>query len=199
MVPRLPTFTQAMQLFVLGKGDPIYGGIVMFVFAIGTVPSFLSIGALASFLKKEWLHNISSGAGILVIVLGVFLLPSALTLVSIGSGVNNAKALSVGSQIADDSMYDDIEPQVVHMNVRGLDYYPHQFTVKKGVPVKWIIDGSQARGCAQILTMPEMNIYKRLSTKEENVIEFVPTDVGKLPFHCSMAMTTPGAKFIVTE
>jgi sulfite exporter TauE/SafE/copper chaperone CopZ len=186
-------FTQAMQLYVLAIGSPILGGITMAVFAIGTLPSFLSIGAFASFLKKEWLHTASIVAGIIVIFLGAFLLPSALTLV--GSGISSIDVGSGGSDIA--ALLPG-EFQEVKMRVEGLDYYPHQFEVKVGVPVRWIIDGSGARGCAQILTMPKMKIFERLNSNGDTVIEFMPAESGELPFHCSMAMTTPGAKFIVT-
>lgn len=182
-------FTQAMQLYVLSMGDPLFGVIAMSVFAIGTLPSFLSIGAIASYMKKEWLHTASVVAGILVIFLGIFLFPSALTLANSG-GSNTAL------DEAPDVDTSGIEPQIVNMKINGLSYYPHQFEVKAGIPVLWVIDGSQARGCGQILTMPKMNIFERV--QGQTVIEFTPTAKGELPFHCSMAMTTPNAKFIVT-
>jgi len=190
-------FTQAMQLFVLGKGDPLFGGAAMFVFALGTLPSFLSIGAFASSLKKEWLHKASVVSGVIVIILGLFLLPSALTLVSSGSAIESTEQYA--SFEVDDALPAavDGDVQIVNMKVTGLSYSPHQFTVKKGVPVKWIIDGSAARGCGQILTAPKLEVFERLSNSAPTIIEFTPTTSGDIPFHCSMAMTTRDAKFIV--
>lgn len=188
-------FTQAMQLFVLGKGDPVFGAIAMGVFAIGTLPSFLSIGYLTSSMKKEWLHNISLVSGIVVVFLGLFLFPSAMRLATTGGADIPTNVAAAMEDIETLPIVDGY--QIAEMKVVGLEYSPHQFYVKKDIPVKWIIDGSRARGCAQILTAPKLKLFERLNTRETNMYEFTPTSTGEIPFHCSMAMTTPNAKFIV--
>jgi sulfite exporter TauE/SafE/copper chaperone CopZ len=44
-------FTQALQLYVLGKGSIMTGALTMLVFALGTLPALLSLSALSSFAK----------------------------------------------------------------------------------------------------------------------------------------------------
>jgi len=191
-------FTQAMQLFVLGVGNALFGAVALFVFALGTLPSFLSIGVLTSFLKKGWMSKLSVASGVLVIMLGLLLLPSGLTLMGFQTPDLGSENIAQSS-LADVSQSASGEFQEVKMSVVGLSYSPHQFTVKKGIPVKWVIDGTQARGCGQILTMPKEDIFVRLDSYQQTVIEFTPSQTGDLPFHCSMAMTTPNAKFIVVD
>jgi plastocyanin domain-containing protein len=66
-------------------------------------------------------------------------------------------------------------------------YEPSTLTVKAGVPVRWIVDGTNALGCTSILTIPSMRISQALHGGR-NIIEFTPTARGTLPFMCSMGM-----------
>ena len=47
-------FTQALQLYVLGKGSFATGAVTMLVFALGTLPALLSLSALSSFAKGDF-------------------------------------------------------------------------------------------------------------------------------------------------
>ena len=78
------------------------------------------------------------------------------------------------------------------MTVGGLDYYPSQFKIKKGVPVEWNIDGANARGCAQIITIPKLGMIKQLSRTEITTITFTAQEAGWLKFTCGMGMAGPG-------
>jgi plastocyanin domain-containing protein len=73
------------------------------------------------------------------------------------------------------------------MTQRANGYSPNSFTIKKGIPVKWIITSESAYSCAASILMPSMNIQQGLK-EGENVIEFTPKQVGTLPFSCSMGM-----------
>jgi len=72
-------------------------------------------------------------------------------------------------------------------NNRG--YSPNKFSLKKGVPVKWIIDAQAPYSCASSLIVPKLGIQENLKAGE-NIIEFTPTEIGQLPFSCSMGMYT---------
>jgi plastocyanin domain-containing protein len=83
------------------------------------------------------------------------------------------------------------------MQVKGYEYVPSQFTVIAGTPVEWRVDGRNASGCAQIITIPGMRLTKRLSKAGVTTINFTPQQEGRLDFSCTMGMTTPGAHFAV--
>ena len=89
------------------------------------------------------------------------------------------------------------EPQRISMKVVGLDYQPHQFTVKQGVPVQWWIDASEADGCGRILVAPRLGIQKILSANSTTLISFTPDKPGDYAFNCGMGMMTPDSKITV--
>jgi plastocyanin domain-containing protein len=79
--------------------------------------------------------------------------------------------------------------QVVHMTETNSGYTPNSFTVKRGVPVKWVIDAQAPYSCASVIGIQKLKIQKFLKPGE-NVVEFTPTEVGQLKFSCSMGMYT---------
>lgn len=87
---------------------------------------------------------------------------------------------SVGSEISGNV-------QEVRMIVSGFGYNPAKLQVKKGIPVRWVINVTQLAGCNQGIMMPQYNIRKNLSLGE-NIIEFTPQEDGTIPFSCFMGM-----------
>lgn len=77
--------------------------------------------------------------------------------------------------------------QIVRMAVVGYKYEPETITVKAGQPVRWIVDATQATGCAQSLVMRKYGINAVLQGSN-NVFEFTPTQTGTVSFSCSMNM-----------
>ncbi|PJA87185.1 MAG: heavy metal transport/detoxification protein, partial [Candidatus Moranbacteria bacterium CG_4_9_14_3_um_filter_42_9] len=68
-------------------------------------------------------------------------------------------------------------------------YSPNKFTIKKDIPVRWVIDATAPYSCASSLMIPKLNIQKNLKSGE-NIIEFTPKETGRLVFSCSMGMYT---------
>ncbi len=186
-------FTQALQLYVLTTGSPIVGGLTMLAFSLGTLPGLLSLGALSSFTKGTAQKYFVRVAAVLVILLGVFSIFSGLNLV--GIDVNSASHTTAQSQTFSTNMENG--EQVVHMRVDGATYTPHRFTVLQGVPVRWEIDGRNAEGCAQVITIPKLGKTESLPKDSIKVIEFTPKNTGTISFSCTMGMTTPGSAFDV--
>ena len=190
-------FTQALQLYVLGKGDAVTGALTMLAFSLGTLPSLISIGAFSSFAKGNALKYFTTFSAVLVIFLGVYNIPSGLTLTGANtlflSDEGTGNDFGGGTGLGGNDAVPIIDgKQIVTMKVDGLDYSPSRFTVKSGVPVEWHVDGSGAQGCAQILSLRQMGITERLSRSEETVITFTPQQAGTLQFSCSMGMAGPG-------
>ena len=79
--------------------------------------------------------------------------------------------------------------QVIHMTESAAGYLPNSFTIKKGVPVRWEIESTPDRSCANALIVPSYKIREFLKPGS-NVLEFTPTQTGQIPFSCSMKMFT---------
>lgn len=176
-------FTQAMQIYAVSTGSFVQGSLIMLLFAIGTMPGLLSLGGLTSTVRGAFASQFFKVVGLAVIVFGV---------INISNGYNLAGYTlpSVASDVAKEqapTVPVENGKQIVRMSQLAYEYQPNQFTVKKGVPVKWIITSENQYTCAAYITMPQLGISQALK-EGENIIEFTPTRTGKLKFTCSMGM-----------
>jgi sulfite exporter TauE/SafE/copper chaperone CopZ len=193
-------FTQALQLYVLSKGDVVAGALTMFFFALGTLPALLSLSALSSFAKGSFQRYFLKFAGVTVIFLGFFSMNNGFAL--LGKNISLASVFQsppVESNVQRENSNVEMVNgrQIARMKVNALDYFPYRFTVLQGVPVDWEIDGSEAVGCAQVVTVPKLGIAEYLTPGSITKITFTPQEIGTLPFQCGMGMTTRGAAFTV--
>jgi hypothetical protein len=190
-------FTQALQLYVLGKGSFTTGALTMLVFALGTLPALLSLSALSSFAKGGFQKRFLRFAGAAVIVLGVLNIEYGLVLSGLGTGSNPAIAETEPDSETPVRATQMDGKQVVVMRVVDFDYVPHIFEVKQDVPVEWRIDSSEAVACGQFLIAPQLGVRKLLSLIGTTTITFTPRQTGEFMFNCGMGMMRPGSKFIV--
>lgn len=191
-------FTQALQIYVLSKGDPMLGAITMFAFSLGTLPGLLSLGALSSFLKGTAKRLLFKTAGVAVLLIGLFTIQNGFVLAGLYA-TDVDTPIQDTSQSSDPNVKIENGVQIVEMQVRGYDYYPSQFKISKNMPVEWKIDASKAAGCAKVITIPKTGLLEYLPSDKIKTIKFTPDEVGDLEFMCTMAMTTRGAKFSVVE
>lgn len=180
-------FTQAMQFYAMSTGSFATGALVMGAFALGTVPGLLGIGGITSVVKGIFAKRFFKFAGLLVIFFSLFNISNGYNLTGwqIGSGGNTSNVV----QINDPNVKMENGVQVVRMTENSRGYSPNNFTVKKGISVKWIIDAQDPFSCASSLTISKLGIRKSLKAGE-NIIEFTPKDTGVLKFSCSMGMYT---------
>ncbi len=79
--------------------------------------------------------------------------------------------------------------QEVRMKVIGLDYEPSTLAITAGQKVRWIIDATNAQGCARTMVSPAIGVKQPLKSGE-NIIEFTAPAAGTIQFSCSMGMTS---------
>lgn len=181
--------TQAMQLYAISSGSFAAGALIMGLFALGTAPGLLSIGGLVSSFKKNTAGKFFKFAGVVVVALALFNISNGFNLTG-WSGSISALANSFSSAAAvSNANFAPIEngQQIVKMIESNSGYSPNEFTIKKGVPVRWIIDAQAPYSCASSIVMRKFNIRKTLSAGE-NIIEFTPTAIGRIDFSCAMGM-----------
>jgi len=181
---------QAMELYALGTGSFTRGALSMAAYALGTIPLMFGFGAFVSYLSKNYIKKIMKISAVIV---------GLLALVMIGRGLANfgfnffwptTSANGVGqNQPVATGNYQEVKMAVTYSG-----YQPNVLYIKKGVPVRWIIDGSGITGCTSVIQIPSLGIRQNL-TRGENIIIFTPTQTGELPFACGMQMVW--GKFIV--
>ncbi len=181
-------FTQALQLYVLSQGSFAVGALTMLVFSLGTLPGLISLGAISSFAKGVFQKYFTKTAAVVVILLGALSLVNGFALTGSVIGVN-----SISDNIIGDSGIKIVEgKQIVEMEINGLDYTPATFTLKQGIPVEWRINGKNARGCASVISVPNLGITEYIPKDAIKTIEFTPEKTGAIRFTCSMGMAGPG-------
>src|SRR3989339_617333 len=171
-------FTQATQVYALGLASPWQSALTMAIFAIGTAPAIIFIGSLRGLLKSTFYQYFMKTVAVGVLILGLYYASNFLAIY--GIGLSNKTNKSYESNVINGK-------QIINMDVISGGYRPNYFTVKKGIPVKWIIDGKNVFGCQGYFVVPSLSISKALNAGE-NLIEFTPTETGFINFSCGMGM-----------
>ncbi|EKE14347.1 MAG: Heavy metal transport/detoxification protein [uncultured bacterium] len=174
-------FTQATQVYALGLASPWQSALTMGIFALGTAPAIIFIGSLRGLLKSILYQYFMKTVAVGVLILGVYYASNFLSIYGINIGFSqNIKGTKTNVNI-------ESGKQVIYMDVISGGYSPNQFTIKKGVPVKWVINGKNVFGCQGYFVVPSLSISKALNAGE-NLIEFTPKETGFINFSCGMGM-----------
>ena len=178
-------FTQAMQVYAIGTGNFWGGAIVMGAFALGTIPGLLSVGSLSSVIKGKLAQYFFSFVGLVVLVFALINISNGLNLTGIDLTPDRVEKKSAVTIDPNVTMEDGV--QVVRMAENSQGYSPNSFTIQEDIPVKWVVNATAPYSCASALLLPKYKIRSFL-TAGENIINFTPTEVGKLHFSCLMGM-----------
>ncbi len=166
-------FTQAVQLYALGLADPIKSSVTMMVFALGTTPVLMMIGFLSSLIKSKYYLTFQKVIAVLIIIIGIFPLINILPKKQTRVDRTNVKVES--------------GVQIIKMDVDSSGYSPNLFTIKKDIPVRWLINGKNVYGCQAAFVVPALGVQKTLQPGE-NKIEFTAKEAGTINFSCGMGM-----------
>ncbi len=188
---------QAIYIMAAGTGSMVEGAKMLFVFGVGTLPVLLGFGYFTSFVSAKATNKILKASGAIVIILGLVMLNRGIALTGSGYDINS---IMTGSGVSEDGEEVDVEMkngyQIIRMEVSRYGWSPDKFVLKKGIPVKWVVTTTELNGCNKAINVPKLGIEFD-NKMGEQIIEFTPNEVGKIPFSCWMGMI-PGL-FIVVE
>ena len=187
-------FTQSMQIFALVSGSFWTGAMSLFLFALGTLPMLVVLGATASWIKMNRFTAAKYAIGIVLVIFSIFTFRSGFSLLGVKSDV--ISATNEEQPIPDERTSNQSSQNIqnVEMRVTARGFEPNVFKVKKNMPVKWVIKGEQVTGCTNKIIIPSLDISKNLSYGE-NIVEFTPVRSGEIVFSCGMGMVR--GKFVV--
>lgn len=179
-------FTQTAQTIALASGSATRGALIMLSFALGTLPvlSGISFIGYVKNKKRVWLTSLTGAA---LVVFGISQFDGALTVFGAPFTIVSAFHSLTQSNTNAPAIGLDTQQQVVKMTVAYGAFSPDQLVIKKGVPVRWEIQGVDISGCASSIVVPSYGIRKVLS-RGLNVVTFTPRTAGIIPFSCSMGM-----------
>ncbi len=189
---------QAIYIMAAGTGSMLEGAKLLFVFALGTLPVMLGFGFLTSLISGKATRRILKASGVIVIVLGLIMINRGVSLT--GTGLDTSSIVSSvtadSNELAGNAAEISGDYQVIRMDVTSEGWEPDRFVLKKGVPVRWIINGKEINGCNNAIQVPRYGLSFDIKPGEQ-VIEFTPDEEGVVSWSCWMGMI-PGT-FIVKE
>lgn len=170
-------FTQVMQLYAISTGSFVQGALIMSLFAIGTAPGLLGVGGLTAAFNGAKARQFFATAGLAVILLGWYNISNASRIVFPSNDTVEYKATS--------------DAQLLESTFRlRSDINPRNFTVKAGLPVKFVVDAKEdGQGCMSTIMIP--GLFSKplfLAGGEKIVMEFTPSKKGDYPITCAMGV-----------
>jgi sulfite exporter TauE/SafE len=177
-------FTQAVQIYAMSTGSPLRAGVVMSLFAIGTLPGLLGIGGVTSVVRGGVAIRFFRFAGVTVLAFAAFNISGALVVLAPGLGAADAAA---GNTVSENVTLEGANKQVLHTTQVANGYEPASATVYAGREVRWEID-SVAVSCATSLNASDLGIAPANLQAGLNVFSFTPTGTGTIQYSCGMGM-----------
>lgn len=192
-------FTITVQGLALISGNPLQGGIMMALFALGTAFPLLFFGlsAIEFLSRRHFAYQFSKVAGVLILFFALFNINSQLNVLGYSSfndffrkpvpGTQDAK---VNSEISEEGLAPIVNgKQLLKMDAFSYGYEPNYFKVKVGIPVRWEITDRGTSACTNVIISRSLFEGEiSLTPGETSVKEFTPTKPGKYKFSCWMGM-----------
>ena len=176
-----------MQLVAIAIGSFWPAAMLMAAFALGTVPVLLLLGVVSGTGRIGQAAILRKIIGVVIIIFAIYTAMTAFALFDAGSA---------GGQLNAPQAVANVAKQEITMTVDYNGFTPSVFTLKRGVPVRWIIKAKGLTGCNNEIIVPALSLDKKLSYGD-NLVEFTPTEIGTIKFSCWMGMIR--GKFLVTE
>lgn len=186
--------TQAMEVVAISSGSPISGALIMFAFILGTTPTFLILGFLATRLRGRFHQVFALAAAVLILILGVLSLDGGLNILGSPLAPSRILASMFNPRGFNTPSGTPILAQVVNgvqelrINAFPTSYSPSYLSVRSGQPIRLRLVTNENYGCTRAFTIPSLGIRELLQETGEKVIELPAQSPGQLFFTCSMGM-----------
>ena len=188
-------FTQAVQIYALSTGSPLFAGAIMAVFAIGTAPGLLALAGLPVVVPSTMRPTLLRLVGVVVLGFafvnagaGIRLSGVTLPVVRRRGGGRGAAPRERRRRRRDAGAH--------HLPGRAAGTAPATCPSTPGIPTRWTIESSTASTCAAFLVVPELGIQVRLH-EGSNTIDLPALPPGTLAYSCAMGMY--GGRITVVE
>jgi uncharacterized protein len=178
-------FTQAVQIYALSTGSPLFAGALMATFAIGTAPGLLALAGLPVLVPSRMKPGLLRLVG--VVVLGFALLngSAGLRLAGIQLSLPGVEPVAAAAPPAGITAPDGGQVLTTHQDGGG--YSPGNVSIYAGTRTHWIVKSSTTGTCAASLVVPSLGLQARLHVGD-NTIELPAMASGTLDYSCAMGM-----------
>jgi uncharacterized protein len=202
-------FTQAVQIYALSTGSPLFAGALMATFAIGTAPGLLAVAGLPTVVPSGMRPTLLRLVGVVVLGFAILNGSAGLRLAGVSLPAPGAQSVAAARPIATEPLATDLiatgptvtdtalgptaaaptpdraQRLTTYQNEDG--YTPEEVTIYAGIPTHWTIKSSSTVSCTFALVVPDLNIQVTLELGD-NTIELPALSKGKLDYSCAMGM-----------
>ncbi len=181
--------TQAMEVLAIGSGSPLIGAIVMFLFVLGTSPTFFVLGFVATQLRGPTGQWFTRGAVVLIFVLAFVSFNGGLT--ALGSPLAPSRIFAslfpgtYGTPVVAKTVGDR---QEITIEASSRGYTPNYIIAKPGQPLRLKLVTKDTISCSRLFTIADFGIEKNLPMTGETVIDLPSMPAGDVYFSCNMGM-----------
>jgi sulfite exporter TauE/SafE/copper chaperone CopZ len=175
-------FTQAVQIFALSTGSPIFGAALLATFAIGTAPGLLALAGLPVVVPSGARPTLLRLVGVVVLAFGFLNAGAGLQLAGITlPGIGIAAAAEPTSTLTADGR----QLLTTYQDAEG--YSPANAVIYAGIPTDWTIESSTVTTCAATLVIPAWDTGTQLKLGP-NKFRLPALPAGVIRYSCAMGM-----------
>jgi uncharacterized protein len=176
-------FTQAVQIYALSTGSPLFAGLLLATFAIGTAPGLLALAGLPVVVPSTARPTLLRLVG--VVVIGFAFVNGSAGLRLSGMTFPTFGIESVSAAVPAGPVVDGKQSLHTYQDLQG--YRPGNVTIYAGIPTTWTIESTNTATCASFIRIPSLGLAGALR-KGPNTVELPPLRAGTLSYTCSMGM-----------
>ncbi len=189
-------FTITAQGLALVSGNAVQGALIMFLFALGTLPALLAIGfSSVKFSSRPHLAlRFAKIAGVLVLFFALFNINNQMNVLGYSNFTDFFRQSNNANNARTNNNDDNLAPivegkQLLKMDALASGYAPNYFKVRAGVPVRWEITDQGTSGCTNaVISRSLFDGEIDLTAGQTSIKEFTPQKAGKYKFSCWMGM-----------
>jgi plastocyanin domain-containing protein len=176
-------FTQAIQIYALSTGNPLFAAALLGTFAIGTAPGLLALAGLPIVVPSRAKPTLLRLVG--VVVIGFALLNGSAGLRLSGFTMPSLVASANAAPLPGTLGADGVQSITTYQDANG--YSPDNIVIYAGYPTRWTVQSSNTSTCAASLWAPDVDIRARLQ-KGANSFDLPALKAGTLNYSCAMGM-----------
>lgn len=178
-------FTQAVQIYALSTGSPLFAGALMATFAIGTAPGLLALAGLPVVVPGRMRPTLLRLVG--VVVLGFALINGSAGFRLAGISLSLPGTEPVAAAEPPSGTVGPDGDQLLTTFQDGGGYSPGNVAIYAGTPTHWTIKSSTTGTCAASLIVPSLGLQVRLHVGD-NAIDLPALPKGTVEYSCAMGM-----------
>lgn len=186
-------FTLIAQALALASGSLFTGGLVMGLFALGTLPVLLGISVfgLKMNTKPTLTARFNKYAGILILLFALYNVNGQLNVLGLPS-MSDFRLGNVQEQQLDEVTQDQQGVQTIGIVAKGFRYTPSTaMTVQSGLPTQLVVDNQGIQGCGAFLAVAGLMDGFVSLKPGENIVDLGKPKPGTYKITCSMGMVAP--------